>query len=447
MRRVHPTLPGLAVAVSFASRAVAEQRFPPPDFESGYHIPTATTPPGHGMLLQYADVAILALCLGVAVWLIYQRRSRRGIFWLSLLSLGYFGFYRKGCICPIGSPQNIACGLLNPEYAVPVSVIAFFALPLVASLFAGRAFCSAVCPHGALQDLVLLKPVKLPQWLEQGLSTVPFLLLGGGIACAASGIGFLICRIDPFVPLFRLSGTSTMITLGFLTLALGTVVGRPYCRFLCPYGAMLKLGSSVSKWRVTITPNECTKCRLCENSCPYGAIREPSPDDFAGKPVERERRRLGWLVIALPILALSCAWAGYVLAPAAASLHPTVALAERYVRFQQHPTPLGVMTPESLSLARAQENPQATLDAAEAVRKRFRVVTALFGAWVGVVLGVKLISLSPQRKRLDYEPDRGACFACARCFADCPNERFRLGLPGEIPSAALTETPQPVTVK
>ena len=46
----------------------------------------------------------------------------------------------------------------------------------------------------------------------------------------------------------------------------------------------------------------------------------------------------------------------------------------------------------------------------------------------------ELISLSVRRKRTDYEPDRGDCFACARCFEYCPNELVRRGL---MPAAAL----------
>jgi O-antigen ligase len=42
-----------------------------------------------------------------------------------------------------------------------------------------------VCPHGALQDLVLLKPVKVPAWLEQALSVLPYIYLGAGVMFAA----------------------------------------------------------------------------------------------------------------------------------------------------------------------------------------------------------------------------------------------------------------------
>jgi ferredoxin len=406
----------------------AEQRFPPPEFENGYHLPTASTPAARLLEMQYVDTAVFLSALGLALWLIYKKRSRRGLFWLSLFSLAYFGFYRKGCICPIGSPQNVVYGLFNPDYAVPVTVLIFCFAPIVVALFAGRAFCAGVCPQGALQDFILIKPLAVPFWLEQGLSVIPYIFLGAGLIYAATGTGFVICRYDPFVPFFRLSGSLFILTLGAVFLVIGMFVGRPYCRFLCPYGGLLRLASLASKWRVRVTPDVCTQCRLCEQSCPFGAMREPQSAETNSKWLAADRRRLGWLLALLPALVFGGAWAGAKLSPAAAQLHPSVALAERYTRQQSHPTRYSPMTPEALSLQRAADNPAAILTAAAATRRRFDLACRLFGGWVGLVIGIKLLALSVRSRWTDYEPDRGACFSCARCFTACPNERVRLGL-------------------
>lgn len=430
---------------SLGGQLLAEQRFPPPDFtESGHQLPVTTTPPPRALWVHYLDVAVLVGALGLALWLIYRRRSRRGLFWLSVFSVGWFGFWKKGCVCAIGAPQNVVYALFHPEYAVPLTVVAFFALPLVVALFAGRAFCAAVCPHGALQDLVLIKPIKVPGWLEHALGVLPFVFLGFGLSFAATGSGFPICRYDPIVPIFRLNGPSLMVALGVLTLLLGMWVGRPYCRFACPYGALLRLAALVSKWRVRVTPDYCTQCRLCENACPFGAMREPSPGVAAPQFVLGDRRRLAALLTLLPLLVVGGALLGRQLAPAVAKLDPTVALAERHLRQQQTPVDYGVMTPEALSLQRAERDPKGLLGAAAAMRKRFGLACTLFGGWVGLVLGVKLLSLSVHVRRTDFEPDRGACFACARCFRSCPQELVRLGL---MPaSEAPPPAPEPQAV-
>ena len=105
---------------------------------------------------------------GSATWLVYKRRSRKGLMALSIFSLLYFGFWRKGCVCAIGSLQNVALGALRPRVCRAGrgdwrSSCCRWSSPCSP----GGPSAPAVCPHGALQDLVLLKPVKLPAWLEQ----------------------------------------------------------------------------------------------------------------------------------------------------------------------------------------------------------------------------------------------------------------------------------------
>ncbi len=429
----------LAVLTLMTLASFAEQRFPPPEFETGHQLPTTTTPAPREALLQYLDVAVLAGALGAASWLIYKKRSRQGLLALSIFSVLYFGFYRKGCICSIGSLQNVALALCDRSYAVPVTVTAFFALPILFALFAGRTFCAAVCPHGALQDLVLLKPLKLPAWLEHGLSILPFIYLGAGVLFAATGSAFIICQYDPFVPLFRMSGRTLMVLSGVALLLLGTVVGRPYCRFLCPYGALLKLGAIVSKWRVRVTPDLCTQCRLCESSCPFGAMREPESARMDSARHGVDRRRLAWLLAVLPLIIGSIGWVGFKLSVPASRAHPTVALAEQFLRTHKTAPPPGPRTAQSLALGRAEQSSEEILTEAASIERRFVVAGWLFGGWVGLVIGVKLISLSLHRTRTDYEPDRGACFECARCFSFCPNELVRRGLMPETaasPSSA-----------
>ena len=417
-----------ALVLLLSTCALAEQRFPPPEFETGHQLPITTTPPARALLLQYLDVGVLALTLALATWLIFKKRSRRGLLAVSMFSVLYFGFYRKGCVCAIGSIQNVALVLCQPGYAVPWAVIAFFALPLLFALFAGRTFCAAVCPHGAIQDLVLLKPMKLPAWLEQGLSVLPYIYLGAGVLFAATGSTFLFCQYDPFVPIFRMSGRALMVGAGAVLLLLGTVVGRPYCRFLCPYGALLKFGAVVAKWRVRVTPDYCTQCRLCENSCPFGAMREPSAVEPDAETLSQDRRRLTLLLGLVPVLILAGLFLGARFSVAASTLHPTVALAERLVKEQASSPKLGTLSPDDLALERARQTPEDLLLQATKIRRQFLVGGRLFGGWVGLVIAAKLIGLSLHRRRTDYEPDRGDCVACARCFAYCPNELARRGL-------------------
>ena len=138
----------------------AQQRFPRPEFESGYTYPTHQLPNQRGPLWDYMDVAVLIGALLVTSWLALKKRSRKGLIWISLFSLAYFGFYRQGCICSVGSLQNIALALFNNNYSMPLSALLFFIIPLIFALAFGRVFCAGVCPLGAIQELTGIRPVK-----------------------------------------------------------------------------------------------------------------------------------------------------------------------------------------------------------------------------------------------------------------------------------------------
>ncbi len=225
---------------------------------------------------QVLDMVLLGVALLVAAWIVLKRRSRALAFTMTAVCLAYFGFIREGCICPIGSIQNVVVALVEPTYAVPYFVIGIFMLPLIAALFFGRVFCSGVCALGAIQELVLIKPVTVPPRLDRALGWFKwlYLILAISLALPADGRDFIICRFDPFVGFFRFSGEADMLMLGGAFLLLGLFVGRPYCRYLCPYGALLSLTSRLAWRSVTITSGRELDCGLCSKACPYGAIEK-----------------------------------------------------------------------------------------------------------------------------------------------------------------------------
>ncbi len=406
-----------------AAATMATERFPPPDFTE-HVLPTTTVPPPRAEWFQYLDLAALVVALSLATYFAIVKRSRRGLFALGLASLAWFGFYRGGCICPIGAIQNMTLAMTDATYAVPWTVAAMFAVPILFTLFFGRTFCAAVCPLGAMQEAVALRPVNVPVWLDQALGLLAYVYLGAGVLFAATGTAFVICRYDPFVGFFRYSAGINMLIVGACFLVGGIFVGRPYCRYLCPYGAILGLVSRCSKWHAKIPPQECIQCRLCENACPYGAIREPTA---ALRPDERHRgrRRLALLLGLFPVLIVVGFVIGRRLEVPLAAVHPTVRLADR-IRLEQTGR-VGDTVDMSDAFRNTGRPTEELYREALALSNTFRTAGGWFGAWVGLVIGVKLIHLSIRRRRVDYEVDRTACVSCGRCFWYCPTDAAARG--------------------
>ena len=377
MKHAARVLGAVVVTLLLVVSAAAEQRFPPPDFTS-HEIPTMTTPHPDAGWWPAVDVAALVITLSVATWLALVKRSRNGMVALSITALIYFGFYRQGCVCSIGSIQNVSLAAADSAYAIPLSILAFFVLPLLFALLAGRVFCSGVCPLGAVQDLVLLRPMRVPRSLDAGLGLLPYVYLGAAVMLAATETRFLICEFDPFVNFFRFGGERGMLIFGGAMVLLSTVIGRPYCRYLCPYGVLL---------------------------------RHMSPG---------MRRRFALLLVALPVAMLLGGWFTATLSPHLARLHPQVAAAEA-------------------AISNTNVDATASIVEAQTVQNMFRFGGWVLGAFLGLVIVGRMIRLGLYRPQDDYIAERASCYSCARCVPVCPKERERRGevvVPLDVSAAA-----------
>jgi hypothetical protein len=157
-------------------------------------------------------------------------------------------------------------------------------------------------------------------------------------------------------------------------------------------------------------------------------MRYPKTEAPAPTALTLDRRRLTKFIVALPLLIIACGWLASQVSVAFSQVDKHVALAERVPGSTPIIAEPGNQNSAILALARAQQDPKAMLTRAVEIRHRFATGGWWFGGFVGLVLGIKLISLSLHARRTDYEPDRGACVACARCFMSCPNEHARRGL-------------------
>jgi ferredoxin len=397
--------------------AFAQQRFPKPEFESGYVYPEQQKPLPRGQTWAYIDLAVLVAALSATTWFAVKKHSRNGILMMSVFSIIYFGFIREGCICPVGSVQNVSLALFNDGYSIPITVLLFFIIPLLFALAYGRVFCAGVCPLGAIQELTGLKPVRLPGIIETLLASIPFIYLALAVVFAATNSQFFICKYDPFVGIFRLNAPYTMVIFGGLLLIAGIFLNRPYCRFLCPYGVLLNIFSRFAGRHVTITPAECTNCRLCEESCPYDAIL-PSTQFQKREPAAGSRKRFILYLILLPVFALTGSYIAYSLSVPLSGINKDVRLA-REIRSEKIDG-IPAVSQAAKTFKESGETENELYHTEMNVVERFKKATPWAGLFLGLSLGISLISLNIRNERTEYKPHQGKCFSCGRCFAYCP---------------------------
>lgn len=397
--------------------AYGVQRFPKPEFESGYVQPDTLQPLPRASLLAIIDLVVLFAALSFITWLVLKKRSRMGVFWISLFSLAYFGFYREGCVCSIGAIQNVTLALFDGSYVIPLTVIGFFILPLIFTLFFGRTFCAGVCPFGAIQDMVSFKPQKMGVRLNAVLGSIPYLYLGLAILYAATGTDFIICRYDPFVGIFRFDASLGMFLFAGILLISGIFIARPYCRFLCPYGVLLNWISRFSWRHLTITPAACIQCRLCEDSCPYDAIDMP----VTGKnPEERTvtLRKLILICVLIPFFTILGGYTGSRLHESLAGVNGKVRLAAALLE-----PSASIGQPETFEIAafKSSGKPISQIYSEAAwVLRQFYIGSWILGCFIGLIFGIILARRLVNLYQADYTPNKGRCFSCARCVDYCP---------------------------
>lgn len=189
--------------------------------------------------------------------------------------------------CPIGSFQAV---LANRGYQFSFYIAGF--LMLVGALL-GRFVCGWLCPFGLVQDLLYKIPFfrklkKLPgdRWLKylKYLILVGFVIVLPLVALDIVGQGQpWFCKyVCPSGTLFAglpLIGSNPALrgALGWLftwkaavlaaLLLLSVVVYRPFCRYLCPLGAVYGLFNPIAFHRFKVDESRCTQCGLCQKAC------------------------------------------------------------------------------------------------------------------------------------------------------------------------------------
>ena len=189
--------------------------------------------------------------------------------------------------CPIGALQAV---IGSPKFKFSYYIVGF--LFFVGALI-GRGVCGYLCPFGLVQDLLHKIPfVKKIETFkgDKALRKAKYLILlvfvillplflVDIIGQGAPYFCKLICPVGMLeggIPLVWMN-TSMRGAVGFLyawkglilllTILLSVIIYRPFCKYICPLGAIYSLFNSVSFFRYTLDHQKCIHCGRCKAVC------------------------------------------------------------------------------------------------------------------------------------------------------------------------------------
>lgn len=189
--------------------------------------------------------------------------------------------------CPVGALQST----LNSR-SYNISLYVFGLISLFGVIF-GRFICGFLCPFGLIQDLLFKIPfVKKISKLkgEKILRLLKFLILAVFVIILPmfvidiTGLGKpwfckYICPVGTLeggIPLV-LMNENLRAAVGFLfkwkvailvgILLFSIIIYRPFCRYICPLGAIYGVFNKISFVRYSVDGSKCTKCGVCQKNC------------------------------------------------------------------------------------------------------------------------------------------------------------------------------------
>jgi len=186
---------------------------------------------------------------------------------------------------PIASLMQLKAFLSTLEIPAIHPAGLFLLLAFIAiSLLLRKAFCSWLCPVGTLSEglwllgqRVMKRNPALPHWADIPLRSLKYILLAlflyAVFAMPVESIrGFLespygLIADVKMLNFFRYMSVTGLVVIGALV-GLSVVIKNFWCRYLCPYGALMGLFSKFSPARIVRVPDACVDCGKCARVCP-----------------------------------------------------------------------------------------------------------------------------------------------------------------------------------
>jgi len=186
---------------------------------------------------------------------------------------------------PIAGLMNLRYSLVTHHIpAIHPSAMVLVCVFVLCSLLVKKSFCSWLCPVGTVSEYLwklgrklFRRSLSVPLWLDLALRSIKYLLLGFFLfiifTMTAQELGnflsspFAILADVKMLNFFRDIGTLGIAVLAALVV-FSVLIQNFWCRFLCPYGALMGIVSILSPVKVRRDAQACIDCGKCNKACP-----------------------------------------------------------------------------------------------------------------------------------------------------------------------------------
>lgn len=201
--------------------------------------------------------------------------------------------------CPIGSLQAV---IGSWKYNASLYLIGFF---MIIGAICGRFVCGWLCPFGLFQDLLhkipffkklrTFKGDRILRYLKYVILLVFVIILPLTVVDIIGQSSPYFCKL--ICPSGTLFGGIPLVaknealqeTIGWLfawknvilavTVILSIIIYRPFCKYICPLGAIYAMFNRISLHRLRIDEDKCTHCGACSKACKMGVEPDKKPCD------------------------------------------------------------------------------------------------------------------------------------------------------------------------
>ncbi|MDD2497776.1 MAG: 4Fe-4S binding protein [Desulfitobacteriaceae bacterium] len=189
-------------------------------------------------------------------------------------------------ICPFG---GVAAFVALFQYDLLISKIhtssfTIFVIIFALAIFFGPVVCSYLCPLGSIQEWIgkLGKNIFkkrynhfMPVKLDKVLRYLRYVVLIIVVYLTTNSLKLIFLEVDPYFALFHFwSDEATiggLLVLG-ITLFLSLFVERPWCKYACPFGALMGLTNYFSIFKIKRNHSTCIDCKKCDRVCPMNIV-------------------------------------------------------------------------------------------------------------------------------------------------------------------------------